>query len=153
LGDLDEAYETKVRAAGIRAARRWYRRQTLHSSIPLLRRRLTAPARQLPSTTSGAPMLSQVLENLRYAYRMTGRNRPTTAAVLGTMVLSLGVTTAVFSVLNGVLLRPLPFADSDRVMRMGIVNREGQFTGDVAYPDLQDYKREAHAFSDFTAAS
>src|SRR5205814_2686909 len=59
-----------------------------------------------------------VLRDVRYAFTMMRRNTGFTAAALLTLALGIGATTAVFSVVYGVLLRPLPFADSARLVRL-----------------------------------
>jgi putative ABC transport system permease protein len=76
-----------------------------------------------------------------------------TTAVIATMALGIGSITAVFGVVQGVLLQPLPFAASERVVRIGTVVRNGNVAPTVAYPDLQDYKRLAHGFDAFGIVS
>jgi hypothetical protein len=117
LGDLDEEHALLVREQGAHAAARWYRRQLLRSVLPLARHRLAPPP--LQHTTPGDPMWRDLLADLRHAARVSARNRLATGAVIATMVLGIGVTTAVFSVVNGVLLRPLPFEGSERVVSLG----------------------------------
>ncbi|HVT38609.1 MAG TPA: protein kinase, partial [Gemmatimonadaceae bacterium] len=96
-------------------------------------------------------LVRNFIEDIHYAARLTARNVVVSAAVVATMVLGIAVTTAVFSVVNSVLLKPLPFDGSDRVVRLGITGRSGTFSQLLAYPDIQDYKRNAHMFADITA--
>jgi hypothetical protein len=56
--------------------------------------------------------------DLRYGGRSLARNRGFTLAAIITLALGIGVTTAVFSILNTVLLQPLPYSDSDRLVRI-----------------------------------
>jgi putative ABC transport system permease protein len=62
--------------------------------------------------------LEDVRRDLGYAARTLSRNRTFTAVSVGTLALGIGATTAVFSVVHGVLVRPLPYADPDRLVRV-----------------------------------
>src|SRR5437867_3925744 len=57
-------------------------------------------------------------QDVRYALAMMRRNKGFTAAGLLTLALGIGATTAVFSVVYGVLLRPLPYPNADRLVRV-----------------------------------
>jgi hypothetical protein len=59
-----------------------------------------------------------LLRDIRYALTMMRRNKGFTAAAALTLALGIGATTAVFSVIYGVLLRPLPFRDAARLVRL-----------------------------------
>ncbi len=98
-------------------------------------------------------MWRDLLDDLRYAVRLAGRNPLLAATVTATMVLGIAATTAVFSLVNGVLLRPFPFAHSERVLRIGAVDRQGEVTTSMAYPDLQDFKRTARSFDALAGVS
>src|SRR3982751_712803 len=60
--------------------------------------------------------MNTLLQDLRHALRMMGRAPGFTVAALVTLALAVGVNTAVFTVIYGVLLRPLPYLDADRVV-------------------------------------
>jgi hypothetical protein len=62
--------------------------------------------------------METLLQDVRYAVAMMRRNLDFTAAGLLTLALGIGATTAVFSIVYGVLLRPLPYRDSDRLVRL-----------------------------------
>jgi predicted permease len=66
--------------------------------------------------------IDTVLRDARYALRALGRNPLFTVAVLATLTLAIGATTAVFSVMNAVLLRSLPVADPDRLVYLRTSN-------------------------------
>jgi putative ABC transport system permease protein len=85
-------------------------------------------------------MWQEILADARYGLRVAARTPLTTAAVIVTMVLGIGVTTAVFSVVDAVLIRPLPFAGSERTVQLfGVSN--GDEISSLAYPDLVDFRR------------
>ena len=85
-------------------------------------------------------MWQEILADARYGLRVATRTPLTTAAVIVTMVLGISVTTAVFSVVDAVLIRPLPFAGSERTVQLFGVNN-GDETSSLAYPDLVDFRR------------
>ena len=83
-----------------------------------------APLRQAqtpPAITPGAPtghVLRDVWQDLRYATRTLRKQPAFTLAVILTLALGIGATTAIFSVVEGVLLRPLPYPDEGRIVRV-----------------------------------
>ncbi|MGO9271707.1 MAG: ABC transporter permease [Terriglobia bacterium] len=91
-----------------------------------------------------------VLEDLRYSLRQFRRS-PGFAIVAGiALALGIGANTAIFSVVNGVLLRPLPYPEPGRLMMVYETNREFS-RGSVAYPNFLDWQRENHSFTDIAA--
>ncbi|NOT09268.1 MAG: hypothetical protein HOP28_13815, partial [Gemmatimonadales bacterium] len=150
LGDLAEEYAEHAETEGIAAARRWYRRQAIHSLPPLARRRLT-PSALSPRQIGGGSMWRDLVDDLQYALRLTRRGPLVALVVITTMVLGIGVTAAMFSVVNGVLLKPLPFADSERVVRIGSTFRDRKISS--AYPDLVDIRRIVRGFEAVSATS
>jgi putative ABC transport system permease protein len=81
----------------------------------------------------------------RYAARGF-RNRPAfTLLVIATLALAIGANTAIFSVVSGVLLRPLPFADPDRLVQLS------ESAGSVSYPNLLDWRAQNASFESIVA--
>ncbi len=71
-------------------------------------------------------MLTTLLQDLRYSARLMSRARGFTTAALLTLALAIGANTAVFSVVYGVLLRPLPYPGADRIVRLSEEHPGGQ---------------------------
>src|SRR5690242_5605252 len=84
---------------------------------------------------------------LRYATRSLIR-RPTLSIVaLVTLALGIGANTAIFSVVNTVLLKPLPFENPDRlVMVWSTAPTQGVSEGFASYPDFKDWQEQSKAF-------
>jgi putative ABC transport system permease protein len=95
--------------------------------------------------------LEQLLQDSRYAVRMLRRNPGFTATAVLTLALGIGATTAIFSVVDTVVLNPLPFPTADRLVRIrSVIAATGH--GDVAsYPDFLDWRARNHAFEAMAA--
>jgi predicted permease len=88
-----------------------------------------------------------MLRGLRLAVRQLARNPSFSAVVVLTLALGLGASTLIYSVLDGVLLKPLPYPDADRIVRMFQVNAEGYDRVNLSYPNFEDLKAQTHSFS------
>jgi hypothetical protein len=62
--------------------------------------------------------LSSVLDDLRYAVRLLRNSRVFSAVAIATIALAIGANTAMFSFVKGMLLSPLPYPESDRIVRV-----------------------------------
>ena len=82
--------------------------------------------------------MDALLQDLRYALRQLVRNRGFTIVAVLTLTLGIGANTAIFSVIRGVLLRPLPFPEPERLM-LG-VETIGQGRSGVTAPDFNDWR-------------
>ncbi len=91
------------------------------------------------------------MADLRYALRMLLKNPAFSALVIGILALGIGVNTAVFSVVNSVLLRPLPYKDAGRLVAIWETNpklnveREGP-----SGPNFLDWREQNHSFEEMT---
>src|SRR5687767_13329095 len=95
---------------------------------------------------------SSIFRDVRYALRMLLRNPGFTTIALLTFAVGIGVNTAVFSVLNGVLLRPLPYPDADRIMMMWLDNRPQGIKEDIgSYPNYRDWREQNTTFEHVAA--
>ncbi len=80
-----------------------------------------------------------LLRDMRYGIRMLSKRPGFTAIAIIALALGIGANTAVFSVVNTVLLRPLPFADPDRLVNIWTSRTERGINKMVAsYPDFAD---------------
>ena len=83
-------------------------------------------------------------QDLRYALRSMRATPGFTLAALLTLALGIGANTAIFSVVRGVLLEPLPFRDADRIVRVWHSNLgDGNEHGSVSEPDFLDWRAQA----------
>src|SRR5712691_246177 len=91
--------------------------------------------------------MDTVLKDIRYGVRGLLKRPGLTAIVVMTLTLGIGANTAIFSVVNAVLLRPLPFADAQQLVMVFTRDSKTLRTW-VAYPDLQDWQKQSQLFSD-----
>jgi len=96
--------------------------------------------------------MTNTLQDLRYAARALRKSRGFTAIAALTLALGVGATTAIFSVVNAVMLRPLPFTEPDRLVRIWESNVErGRPTFAVSHPNFLDWRSQSRAFESLAA--
>jgi putative ABC transport system permease protein len=94
------------------------------------------------------PVMDRLLQDLRFAARSLIRHPGFALTGVVTLALGIGATTAIFSVVNAVLLRPLPFHRPDRLVTIDYVwNKTGLHSTTVSAPDFQDWEAQATSFS------
>jgi len=91
--------------------------------------------------------MSDFLGDLRYAVRLLMKQPGFTSVTIAVLALGIGATTAIFSVVDGVLLRPLPYADADRLVSVSNYYRKSAFRGTISAPDYHDWHDQAQSFS------
>src|SRR6202166_1045419 len=84
-------------------------------------------------------------QDFRYAARVLRKNPGVTAIMVFTLALAIGATTAIFSVVYGVLLRPLPYPDPNRIMAVFEVTSKGR-PSRVADPNFDDFRDQSRSF-------
>ncbi|HWS89978.1 MAG TPA: ABC transporter permease [Pyrinomonadaceae bacterium] len=98
----------------------------------------------------GANMLELIIKDLRYALRMLRRKPGFTAVAVLTLALGIGGNTAIFSVVNAVLLRALPYPEADRLVSVYETLPQGG-TGGVSTPNYLDWRAQSDAFTGLAA--
>src|SRR5690349_21517425 len=81
-------------------------------------------------------------KDLRYSVRTLARTPGFTAAAVLTLALGIGANTAIFSVVNAVLLEPLPYREPERLVKLHERRQQGnRVRGSVSAPDFQDWRQ------------
>ncbi len=84
-------------------------------------------------------------QDLRYAVRMLAKAPAFTAVAIITLALGIGANTAIFSVVNAVVLQPLPYPHANRIVAVNLKTPQGP--DNVGYLNAMDWAREAHSFA------
>ena len=93
-----------------------------------------------------------LLQDIRYGFRMLFRNPGFSIVVVLVLALGIGANTAIFSVVNAVLLRPLPYRDPDRiVMLWRAIPQKGWYHNPVSFPNFADWRDQNQVFEDIAA--
>lgn len=98
----------------------------------------------------GVIIMNGLWLDLRYGLRLLFKHRGFTAIAVLTLGLGIGATTAIFSVVDAVVLRPLPFEEPDRVVRMWGTFSQGN-RASTSPPDFLDYRAQNSTFEEFAA--
>jgi len=99
--------------------------------------------------------LREGLQDLRYGIRLLANSRAFAAVAILTLALGIGANTAVFSIVNGVLLRPLPYREPERLVEIldGSVHEKELSKLFATYNDFREFRRHARSFDELAAAT
>lgn len=90
--------------------------------------------------------------DIRYGVRMLTKDAGFTAIAVLTLALGIGANTAIFSILDAVLLKPLPFPEPQRLMAIwGTDSKNGETRRAISYPDFTDYRDQNHTLKSLAA--
>jgi putative ABC transport system permease protein len=155
---LEAAYETAL-AKGLSEEAAQAQALAQITDWPLLESELAraeAPAHRLNWALAAEPWVEQkggmrmesLWQDLRYGARMLGKNPGFTLVAVLTLALGIGANTAIFSVVNALLLRPLPYHEPDRLVLLSEKSLTGQGGPRwiLSYPNFTDWRERAQSF-------
>jgi putative ABC transport system permease protein len=95
----------------------------------------------------GLPLVETLLSDAYFGARMLRKNLGFTAVAILTLALGIGANAAVFSIVNGVLLHPLPFANADRLVMVG-EREDGSKPSTTSFANYEDWKARSKSFEE-----
>ena len=99
-------------------------------------------------------MMERLWQDIRYGLRMLGKNPGFTAIAIVTLALGIGANTSIFSILDAVLLKPLPFPEPQRLVAIwGTDSKNGETQRAISYPDFTDYRDQNRSLESLAAYS
>jgi predicted permease len=108
--------------------------------------RADAPEPVVLGAESKGRLLAGLGQDLRYGFRTLRKNPGFTAVATLALALGIGANTAIFSVVNGVLLQPLAYPDADRLLKIYETSQKYGLSS-VAYPNYLDWRKENRSFT------
>jgi putative ABC transport system permease protein len=111
-------------------------------------------AKEAHRDVRGATLLEELLGDTRFALRTLRRSPALAGAAIVTLALGIGANAAIFAAVNAVILRPLPFADPERLYALGENNAEKNWHMETSAPaNFLDWRERVPAFRDIAAYS
>ena len=154
---LDDCYD-ELLASGVSEAESYRRTLEELSGSETLERELWGRGRRVPQeplvpgTNRRANMIADLRQDLRYGARMLLKQPGVTLIAILTISLGIGANTVIFSLVNSVLLRPLPYAEPERLIRVFENFKErGLNFVDLTAPGFMDWRAQQTVFEDIAA--
>ena len=143
VGDLLEEYPGRLDALGAPRAWVWFWRETIAAVITLPRERSARARRATPGGHAGESRLASLRSDLRHGARLLGRAPGFTTICALTLGVGVGATTAIFSVVNPLLLQGLPYPDPERLISVAERGADGSPSnvGFTTFADLVQRSR------------
>ena len=98
-------------------------------------------------------MLENLIADVRFALRWLRRSPGFTAVAIVSLAIGIGFNTALFTIVDAVVFRPLPVAQPDRLAEIYTTSPDGDLYATSSYPDYLDFKAQSHTFSDIIGYS
>jgi putative ABC transport system permease protein len=136
--------------AGSSPATAYDRARAEFGDLEYTRRYLNRTDEARMHTKRRAELADELRQDVRFSLRQLRRNPAFTAIALVTLTLGIGANTAIFSVVRGVLLRELPYAEPDRLVR--VFSRVERGRAAVSAVDFMDWRRQSKSFSALAAS-
>jgi predicted permease len=154
LDDLAEEFHRRMTSDGSGAARRWYRAEAMRSMVPSVTRRVQLGVRAglrhffaAFRTGGGHSPMDQWRQDVRYAVRALWKRPAFTAVAVVTLAVGIGANATIFSVANGLLLKPVPgLGNTERLVEVTRIV-DGRFF-DTAYPVASHYRESSDVLED-----
>ena len=154
---LDDRYEEML-DGGASPVEAYRRTLSELSESELLARELRRVERQsnaepmIPGTNRRTRMMADLWQDLRYGARMLRKQPGFTLVAVLTLALGIGANTAIFTVVNALLLRPLPYPEAERLTVVATtMRREGVEVRSTSYPDLVSWRDQNTVFEQLAA--
>jgi putative ABC transport system permease protein len=101
----------------------------------------------------GGGLFETLFQDIRYGIRMLAKHRAFTAIAVITLALGIGANTAIFSVVNELLLRPLPFRDAERIVMLWEVNPSGRHQNTASRANFRAWRAQSSSYQQIAAFS
>jgi hypothetical protein len=135
-GDLDEEFVSRCRRTTKPQARAWYRRQAFAVVVRVRLARASNRSHRDSGPHGSAPFWAHIIDDVRYGGRRLRKNSVFTLIALATIAIGIGANTTIFSVLNAVLLKPLPYPEPNRIVQFWETNPTIRAERGLDYEDM-----------------
>ena len=98
------------------------------------------------------PVLEMLWSDIRFGARVLWKSRGFTIVAIVTLALGIGANTAIFSIVNGVLMNPLPFPQPEQLVALH-ESKPNFDKGSISYPNFLDWQKDNHTFSSMACRS